>query len=206
MENKTKGMWISIEIIKNHELDWTNKVLLSEIISLSKLERGCITSNESLGKLLSLHAGNVSRRISQLKDLGYIKIVLKKKDVSTTLRIIVPTDKKYDAETHEGVSGNALTTKRKRTKDYAETHEGVSGNAPTTKRERSTTKPFTNSFIKSSTKSLTNPVLKQKSMYEILLEENNSKYDKKWEEDITINPPSIKKENNISVFDIETIL
>jgi hypothetical protein len=202
MENKTKGMWIDIEIIKNRELDWTNKVLLSEIISLNKLERGCITSNESLGKLLSLHPGNVSKRISQLKDLGYIKIVLKKKDVSTTLRIIVPTNKKYDAETHEGVSVNAQTTKRERTKDYAETHEGVSGNAQTTKRERSTTKPFTNSVIKSSINSLTNPVLIQKSKYEILLEENNSKYDKKWEEDITINPPSIKKEKDNEIWNI----
>jgi hypothetical protein len=202
MENKTKGMWIDIEIIKNRELDWTNKVLLSEIISLNKLERGCITSNESLGKLLSLHPGNVSKRISQLKDLGYIKIVLKKKDVSTTLRIIIPTNKKYDAETHEGVSVNAQTTKRERTKDYAETHEGVSGNAQTTKRERSTTKPFTNSVIKSSINSLTNPVLIQKSKYEILLEENNSKYDKKWEEDITINPPSIKKEKDNEIWNI----
>ena len=195
-------MWIDIEIIKNRELDWTNKVLLSEIISLNKLERGCITSNESLGKLLSLHPGNVSKRISQLKDLGYIKIVLKKKDVSTTLRIIIPTNKKYDAETHEGVSVNAQTTKRERTKDYAETHEGVSGNAQTTKRERSTTKPFTNSVIKSSINSLTNPVLIQKSKYEILLEENNSKYDKKWEEDITINPPSIKKEKDNEIWNI----
>jgi hypothetical protein len=162
-----KGMWVPIEIINNHELDWINKILLSEIISLSKLDKGCIASNESLGELLSLHYGNVSKRISKLRDLGYIKVVLKKKDESTTLRIIVPTDKKYEedyAETQGGVSVNASRSKRKRKEDYAETQGGVSGNAQTTKRERFTTNTLTNSFNNTITNTVTNTELVQEKM------------------------------------------
>lgn len=160
-------MWVPIEIINNHELDWINKILLSEIISLSKLDKGCIASNESLGELLSLHYGNVSKRISKLRDLGYIKVVLKKKDESTTLRIIVPTDKKYEedyAETQGGVSVNASRSKRKRKEDYAETQGGVSGNAQTTKRERFTTNTLTNSFNNTITNTVTNTELVQEKM------------------------------------------
>jgi hypothetical protein len=162
-----KGMWVPIEIINNHELDWINKVLLSEIISLSKLDKGCIASNESLGELLSLHYGNVSKRVSKLRDLGYIKVVLKKKDESTTIRIIVPTDKKYNedyAETQGGVSGNASRSKRKRKEDYAETQGGVSGNAQTTKRERFTTNTITNSFNNTITNTVTNTELVQEKI------------------------------------------
>jgi len=104
MENR-KGIWIPIEIIEDDNLDWINKVLLSEIISYSKLPLGCIASNEKFGELLHIHRGNVSKRISYLVETEYIKINLVKKGENKSMRIIIP---------HKGVSDNAQRSKRKR--------------------------------------------------------------------------------------------
>lgn len=144
-----QGIWISQEIIDDTNLDWINKVLLSEIISLSKLEKGCIASNETFGKLLNLHRGNISKRITFLEEEGYVSVVLKKLGEKRTIRNIYP---------HEGVSGNAQRTKRLRTEEYADTHKGVSGYARRNKRERSTTKSVISSVINSETNSITNSV------------------------------------------------
>ena len=155
MATNKKGMWIPQELIDNPELDWVNKILLAEIQSLSKLELGCIISNEALGEMVNLHPGNISRRISWLKDNGYVNILLQKKDLKKTQRKLFPTDKVV-ADTQKGVSGNATRSKRERTEDYAPTQVGVSDNASRSKRERSTTKPEINSIMKSPTNSLTN--------------------------------------------------
>ena len=75
MAKKRKGIWISEELIYDHKLDWTNKVLLTEIVSLSKLENGCIASNNHFAKLLGLkNADSASKRVTRLKNLGYIMI------------------------------------------------------------------------------------------------------------------------------------
>jgi hypothetical protein len=155
MENNKKGMWIPQELIDNQELDWINKILLAEIQSLSKLELGCIISNELLGKIVNIHAGNVSKRISWLSDNGYIKVLLQKKELKKTQRKIFPTYKVV-AETQGGVSDNASRSKRIRTEDYAETHEGLSDNASRTKRKRSTTNTITKSIINPITNTDTN--------------------------------------------------
>lgn len=147
--NTRQGIWIPQEIIEDDKLDWINKVFLSEIISLSKLEKGCFASNETFGRLLNLHKGNISKRISFLIAEDYIKIELIKAGEKKTLRIITP---------HKAVSGHAPSSKRQRTEEYAYTHRGVSGYAPSSKRERSPIISSTNSFTKSDTNSITNTV------------------------------------------------
>lgn len=73
MAKKRKGIWISEELIYDHKLDWTNKVLLTEISFLCKLENGCIASNNHFAKLLGLkNADSASKRVTRLKNLGYI--------------------------------------------------------------------------------------------------------------------------------------
>jgi hypothetical protein len=149
MKENCLGIWISDIHINDSKLDWINKVLLSEIISLSKLEKGCIASNETFANLLGIHKGNVSKRITYLIEEGYIKIKLIKKGEKRTLRVIVP---------HKGVSVNAQGSKRLRTEEYADTHKGVSVNAQGSKRERSPTNTETNSVKKTETSSDTNSV------------------------------------------------
>ena len=127
MENR-KGIWIPIEIIEDDNLDWLNKVLLSEIISYSKLPLGCIASNEKFGELLNIHRGNVSKRISYLVENEYIEIIVINKSKNKSMRTIIP---------HKGVSGNAQEGERIRTDNVADTHKGVSDNAQVSKRKRS---------------------------------------------------------------------
>lgn len=70
---KRKGIWIPGEFIENKELDWANKALLSEICSLHQLPKGCIASNDHFGRFLGMNSGSASKRISQLRSMGYIK-------------------------------------------------------------------------------------------------------------------------------------
>jgi hypothetical protein len=130
MENR-KGIWIPIEIIEDDNLDWINKVLLSEIISYSKLPLGCIASNEKFGELLHIHRGNVSKRISYLVENEYIKIIVVNKSKNKSARTIIP---------HKGISDNAQEGERIRTDNVADTHKGVSGNAQEGVRKRSPNK------------------------------------------------------------------
>lgn len=69
---KRKGIWIIEEIIKNKNLDWPNKVLLTEIYSLCKLEEGCIASDNHFGELLDMGRSSINKRINWLKKNGYI--------------------------------------------------------------------------------------------------------------------------------------
>ena len=144
MENR-KGIWIPIEIIEDDNLDWLNKVLLSEIISYSKLQLGCIASNEKFGELLNIHKGNVSKRISYLVENEYIKIIVINKSKNKSMRTIIP---------HKDISGNAQEGERIRTDNVADTHKGVSDNAQVSKRKRSPNKTSTNSVIETSINSV----------------------------------------------------
>jgi len=70
-ENR-KGIWIPEEIMNDNNLDWTNKVLLTEIYSLCKLEDGCFKSDSRFGKLLGIGRTSVNKRVNWLKKKGYI--------------------------------------------------------------------------------------------------------------------------------------
>lgn len=73
MNEKRTGIWIPIELMDDNQLDWLNRVLLSEILSLHQLPNGCIASNQHFGELLGIDRSAASRRISKLKKLGYIQ-------------------------------------------------------------------------------------------------------------------------------------
>ena len=73
MNKERAGIWITVELIKDEQLDWANKALMSEIVSLHKLPSGCFASNEKFGELLGIEKSAASRRISKLKKLGYIQ-------------------------------------------------------------------------------------------------------------------------------------
>lgn len=70
--SKREGIWIEQGLINDKTLDWTNKVLLAEIYSLSKLENGCIASDRYFGILLGIGRSSVNKRVNWLKGKGYI--------------------------------------------------------------------------------------------------------------------------------------
>ena len=98
MTNKRQGIFIPLEIMQNLELDWENKVLLSEIISLDKLEKGCYASNDVLAKLLQIKRQSIHRRIKFLLENKYIKTKNKYSGGKCVGRIIKPTGKIMEAQ------------------------------------------------------------------------------------------------------------
>jgi len=87
---KRTGIWIPVELMNNEKLDWTNKVLMSEIMNLSKLENGCIASNEHFAQILGIERSAVSKRITFLEKVGMImtnKIYERKRCVGRVIQL-----------------------------------------------------------------------------------------------------------------------
>ncbi len=93
-----KGLWIPKELLENPELDCTNKMLLSEIHSLHELEKGCFAPNEFFSDLLGMTKSAASKRITRLKNLGYITTKNIYEKGNCIGRVIVPTFKKFNSE------------------------------------------------------------------------------------------------------------
>ena len=93
MEKEKKGIWITQKLIDNPELDWENKVLLSEIQSLHKLPDGCYVSNNKLSIFLGISRSAIIRRLNFLVENGYITTTNIYKNNKCVGRIIVPTEK-----------------------------------------------------------------------------------------------------------------
>lgn len=94
--DKREGIWIPMSLIRNEELDWVNKVLMAEIESLSKLKSGCIASNAYFGRLVGLSPGSVSKRITRLTQLRYIKTRNEYENHSCMGRIIIPLNRVWE--------------------------------------------------------------------------------------------------------------
>lgn len=91
--SKRLGIFIPIELIQNKELDWLNKILLTEIISLSQLRKGCIASNQKLSDFLQIDKSSIHRRIKFLVEMDYIKTENKYSGKRCIGRVIKPTGK-----------------------------------------------------------------------------------------------------------------
>ena len=71
-ERLTKGIWIPIEIWKDKNLTWNEKILFLEIDSYTSKDKDCYFSNEYISDLLSINITNASKTISSLIEKGYI--------------------------------------------------------------------------------------------------------------------------------------
>lgn len=70
-----KGIWVPQFILEDKKLDWMNKVLYAEILSLHKLDSGCVASNQHFATLLGLKSTlTAMNRIHILEGLGYLTI------------------------------------------------------------------------------------------------------------------------------------
>jgi biotin operon repressor len=111
-----QGFWIRQEIMDIKGLDLNGKALLAEIEQLSKLEKGCYVSNHTLAELFSLTERTISRRISELKQLGYITTKEVGKHNNSSLRMIYMTSKLYDEGRQNVYGGVDKNDKGGRTK------------------------------------------------------------------------------------------
>ena len=67
-----KGVWIPKEVWLDSDLNILEKCLLAEIDSLDG-KHGCFASNSYFAKFFNIKEQNISRHLSKLKKLGYIK-------------------------------------------------------------------------------------------------------------------------------------
>lgn len=74
-DREWRGIWIPKEVWLDDRLNPLEKVVLFEIDSLDKSERGCFASNEYIANFCKCSVWKVSNAITKLKNLGYIKIV-----------------------------------------------------------------------------------------------------------------------------------
>ena len=75
LDRDFKGIWIPKEIWLDERLSAIDKIVFSEIHSLSGTDRGCFISNERLAKFCQCSVPTITRSISKLKELGLIKVV-----------------------------------------------------------------------------------------------------------------------------------
>lgn len=114
---KFEGVWIPKEIYLNNDLKAEEKILISEIISLCKLESGCVASNKHFANFLGTSERTARDYIQHLEELGFIKrkLIYKKDSKEIEKRIITLTDKIYESNNRgygenspEGMARNCL--------------------------------------------------------------------------------------------------
>lgn len=71
-ERLSKGIWIPIEVWKDKNLTWNEKILFLEIDSYTSSEKDCFFSNEYISDLLGISVTNASKTISSLIEKGYV--------------------------------------------------------------------------------------------------------------------------------------
>lgn len=77
----TKFIVVPIELLHDENLSANQKFVLSEIMQLATLDKGCIATNKHFSELIKISVSGISRILSDLEEKGYIKI-----DNSNTIR------------------------------------------------------------------------------------------------------------------------
>lgn len=79
MERTVKGIWIPIEIWEAEDLTMTEKVMLMEIDSFTRGDKGCYAGNAHFATMLDISKRQVMKLLADMEQKGYITIVRKGK-------------------------------------------------------------------------------------------------------------------------------
>ena len=93
MQRNFEGIWIPKDIWLDQSMGWSEKLLFVEIKSLAN-NGECFASNEYFAKFLGVHKKHISRLVSNLSEMGLVRVELIYKPNSKQIdkRIIhVPT-------------------------------------------------------------------------------------------------------------------
>ena len=71
-ERIVKGIWIPIEIWKDTNLSWNEKILLLEIDSFTSNDKDCYFSDEYISELLGISITNANKTLASLIKKGYV--------------------------------------------------------------------------------------------------------------------------------------
>lgn len=109
MERAFKGIWIPKEIWLDENLNWVEKVLLVEIVSLDN-EQGCWASNAYFADFFKLSKNRISVLVNSLKEKGYITIELQyKKGTKQIEKRIIRNKYTYMRKQIGGITENTHT-------------------------------------------------------------------------------------------------
>lgn len=72
-ERRFTGFFISAELINDKRLNWTDRIVFSEINALETNEKPCYASNEHFAKMLDVSERCIRTSINKLKEFKYIK-------------------------------------------------------------------------------------------------------------------------------------
>lgn len=109
LERAFKGIWIPKEIWLDENLNWVEKILLVEIISLDN-EQGCWASNAYFADFFKLSKNRISVLINSLKEKGYITIELQyKKGTKQIEKRIIRNKYTYMRKQIGGITENKHT-------------------------------------------------------------------------------------------------
>jgi DnaD/phage-associated family protein len=108
LERAFKGIWIPKEIWLAADLGWTEKLVLTEIDSLSKNNQ-CFATNDYFAKFFSISKDRVSKIISTLANKGYVEVELWYKPGTKQVDKRIITTIGYRRKQLEGIGENTDT-------------------------------------------------------------------------------------------------
>lgn len=73
-EREFKGVWIPREIWLDERLNALDKIILAEIVSLDNGDEHCYAGNEYFAQFCQCSTSKVTKTISKLIELGYVKV------------------------------------------------------------------------------------------------------------------------------------
>lgn len=71
-QRKVKGIWIPIEVWKNKNLSWNEKILLMEIDSYTSETEDCYFSNKYISEMLGVNETTANKLLSNLIKQGFV--------------------------------------------------------------------------------------------------------------------------------------
>lgn len=71
-QREVKGIWIPIEIWKDRNLTWNEKILFLEIDSYTSSQKDCFFSSQYISELLGISETNANKTLSSLISKGYV--------------------------------------------------------------------------------------------------------------------------------------
>lgn len=130
-ERKVKGIWIPIEIWKDKNLTWNEKILFLEIDSYTTKEKDCFFSNEYISELLGISETNANKTLSSLIKKGYViktKFDGRKRYVKTALSYstTLPCQDEQPSHTRTNENTNSNSSNNIPNKDNKEKETNVS--------------------------------------------------------------------------------
>lgn len=115
-----KGVWIPEEIYRDISLSWNEKIILIEVIWLSK-SGDCFANNQHFANLLGISKKRVETLISNLRNKGYISsTVIYKPNSKQVEKRIIKMEKEYsfyddESTTYPQKQGEVIQTNEDRT-------------------------------------------------------------------------------------------